>query len=157
MTGHSSGSVLGRPEADWLRLVAAARGGDPDPWRDALRSKFGRDDAEFRRLADDPKLEDQPAPGALLLARQLKFGCDDGARAAAVLRRAARRYPGDFRIHLELALAPGASLENGAWDQIFPEPEEAVWHLTTAIGIRPASVFTRLVLTSALLAGRQAE
>ena len=100
---------LSRPESDWRRLVAAARGGDPDPWRDALRAKFGADDpgtvAEFRRTADDPKLEDQPAPGILLLARQLKFGCGDTARAAEVLRRAARRYPDDFRIHFELCSA----------------------------------------------------
>ena len=36
--------------------------------------------------------------------------------------------------------------------QIFPEPEEAVRHLTTAIGIRPASISARLVLASAFLA-----
>jgi eukaryotic-like serine/threonine-protein kinase len=144
----------GRPVADWQRLVAAARGGDPDPWRNALRAKLGRNDAdtvaELRRLADDPRLEDQPAPGLLLLARLLKFGRGDGAWAAQVLRRAARRFPGDFRIHLELALAPGTSVESGATvGQIFPGPEEAVRHLTTAIGIRPASVSTRLILTSA--------
>jgi hypothetical protein len=44
-----------RAEADWRRLVAAARAADPDPWRDALRAKFGAKDAvaiaEFRRLA----------------------------------------------------------------------------------------------------------
>jgi serine/threonine-protein kinase len=147
----------GRPDADWQRLVSAARGGDPNPWRDALRAKFGRDDAEtvaeFRRLAEDVKLEDQPASGLLLLARQLKFACNDGARAAQVLRRAARRYPGDFRVHVELALAPGATVEsNAVVGEIFPEPAEAVRHLTTAIGIRPASVSTRLVLMSALLA-----
>jgi serine/threonine protein kinase len=151
---------LGRPEAKCQHVVAAARRRDPDAWRDAIRAKFGRNDgdtiAELRRLADDPRLEDQPAPGLLLLARQLKFGCEDGARAAQVLRRAARRYPGDFRIHLELALAPGTSVESGASvGQIFPDPEEAVRHLTTAIGIRPASVSTRLVFTSALLASRK--
>ena len=51
--------AAGRPEADWRRLVAAARAADPDPWRDALRAKFGSNDAEavaeFRRLADDAK------------------------------------------------------------------------------------------------------
>jgi hypothetical protein len=67
----------GRAELDWRRLVAAARGGDPDPWRDALRAKFRSKDAgviaEFRRMADDPGLLDQPAAGLLFLARQLKF------------------------------------------------------------------------------------
>jgi serine/threonine-protein kinase len=38
---------LGRPEADWRRLVAAARGGDPDAWRDAARgaTRCGRNSA----------------------------------------------------------------------------------------------------------------
>ena len=113
-----------RPEADWRRLVAAARVGDPDLWRDAIRAKFGRDDpgsvAEFRRMADALKLEDQPPPGLLLLARQLKFGSGDKARAAEVLRRGARRYPGDFRVHFELAQALG-TLE-GIEDDRFPFP-----------------------------------
>ncbi len=153
---------LGRPEADWWRLVAASRAGDPDAWRDALRAKFGRNDAEtvaeLRRLSDDPRLEDQPAPGLLLLARQLKFGCGDGARTAQVLRRAARRYPGDFRIHFELALALGATVEsNASSNYIFPDPDEAVRHLTTALGIRPSSVSTHLVLSYALIAGRKLE
>jgi serine/threonine-protein kinase len=145
-----------RPESDWRRLVMAARVGDPDPWRDALRAKFGGDApgtvAEFRRMAHDPKLEDQPAPGLLLLARQLKFGCGDGALAAHVLRMAARRYPGDFRIHFELAQAPGAT--DGPADALFPYPEEAVRHLTAALAIRPASVSTHLVLGAAMTAKR---
>ena len=149
---------LGRPEADWLRLAAAARVGDPDPWRDALRAKFGRDDAEtldqLRRLADAPDGVDQPAPGLLLLARVLKYGCSDGARAARVLRRAARRYPGDFRVHLELALAPGATVEAaGSSDAVFPDPTEAARHLTAALGIRPSSASTHLILSAALIAG----
>jgi tetratricopeptide (TPR) repeat protein len=148
---------VGRPAADWQRLVAVARGGDPEPWRDALRAKFGRGDAEtiaeFRRLADDAAVEGQPAPGLLLLARQLKFGCDDGARAAQVLRRAARRYPGDFRIHFELAQAPGSATEGGASSKdIFPESEEAVRHLTAAVAIRPTSVSTHVALGIALIA-----
>jgi eukaryotic-like serine/threonine-protein kinase len=147
---------LSRPEGDWRRMVKAARIGDPDPWRDALRAKFGADDpdtvAEFRRMADDPKLVDQPAPGLLLLARQLKFGCGDGERAASVLRRAARRYPSDFRIHFELAQAPGAA--EGPSVSLFPNPEEAVQHLTAALAIRPGSVSTHLVLSAAMLSRR---
>ena len=146
----------GRPEGDWRRLVTAARIGDPDPWRDALRAKFGATTldtvAEFRRMADDPKLEDQPAPGLLLLARQLKFGCGDSARAAEVLRRAARRYPSDFRIHFELAQAPGAI--DGPSVSLFPNPEEAVRHLTAALAIRPGSVSTHVVLSTAMLSRR---
>ncbi len=147
----------GRPEAEWQRPVAVARAGDPDAWRDELRARFGRKDvetiAEFRRLADDPNVVEQPAAGLLLLARQLKFGCGDGARAAQVLRRAARRYPGDFRIHFELARAPGAAIEGGASSKdIFPESEEALRHLTAASAIRPASVSTHVALGIALIA-----
>ncbi len=154
--------AAGRPESDWRRLVSAARGGDPDPWREALREKLGNIDpdavAEFRRMADDPKLEDQPAPGLLLLARQLKFGCGDATRAAQVLRRAARRYPGDFRVRFELACALGPPLEERPYgDDLFPDPEEAVRHLATAVAIRPWSVSTHLALAGALLAQRRPE
>ena len=147
----------GRPEADWSRLVASARRGDPDPWRDALRARFAANDpasvAEFRRMADDPKLEDQPAPGLLLLARQLKFGCGDRDRAARVLRRAARRHSGDFRVHFELAQAPGS--DEGISDQQYPLPDEAVRHLTAALSIRPGSASTHLVLSAAYLSYRK--
>jgi eukaryotic-like serine/threonine-protein kinase len=149
--------ATGRPESDWRRLVAAARGGDPDPWRDAVRAKFGSNDAgaivEFGSMAVSPQLEDRPVPGLLLLARQLKFGCGDGARAAHVLRRAARRYPGDFRLHLELALALGETLESyRSLKDTFLNPDEAVRHLTAAAAIRPGSVSTHVVLGMALTA-----
>jgi eukaryotic-like serine/threonine-protein kinase len=152
--------AAGRPDSDWRQLVAAARGGDPDPWRDVLRAKLGNNDpavvAEFHRMAGDPRLEDQPAPGLLLLARQLKFGCGDVERAASVLRRAARRYPGDFRVHFELACALGPPLEDRPYsDDLFPDTQEAVQHLATAVAIRPWSVSTHLVLGGALLAQRK--
>jgi serine/threonine protein kinase len=151
--------MIGRGEADWLRLVKVARGGDPDPWRDVLRAKFGKNDdetmTEFHRMAELPRLEDQPPAGLLLLARQLKFACNDGLRAAQVLRRGARRYPGDFRIHFELAQAPGSV--DGISDDQFPYPEEAFRHLTTALGIRPQSVSTHVVLGVALIAFRRLE
>ena len=67
--------------------------------------------------------------------------------------RAARRYPGDFRVHVELALASVATVESGmGTDDLHEHPEEAVRHLTSALGIRPASVTTRIVLNFALLA-----
>jgi tetratricopeptide (TPR) repeat protein len=70
-----------------------------------------------------------------------------------VLRRAARRHAGDFRIHFELAYAPGAAVESLAPSiEQFPFPEEAVRHLTTAQGIRTESVSTHVVLAIALIA-----
>ncbi len=154
--------AAGRRESDWRRLVAAARGGDPDPWRDVLREKLGNNDpaavAEFHRMAGHPGLEDQAAPGLLLLARQLKFGCGDGERAASVLRRAARRYPDDFRVRVELARALGPPLEESlSSEDLFPDPEEAVRHLATAVAIRPSSVSTHLALCRALLTQRRLE
>ena len=46
---------------------------------------------------------------------------------------------------------------NASPDAIFPDPEEAVRHLTAALGIRPASVSTRVVLSAALLAAQKLE
>ena len=148
----STRQKAGRADADGRRLVAAARGADPDPWRDALRARSGSKDAgavaEFRRLADDAALEDQPAAGLVLLARQLKFGDGEGERAARVLRRAAFRYPGDFWIQFHLARAPGVA--SGGVRVMYPYPEEAVRHLTAAVAIRPRSVTARTHLALAL-------
>ena len=52
--GTSSGKRAGRPEADWRRLVAAARAADPDPWRDALRARVGTNDAQAARRVPPP-------------------------------------------------------------------------------------------------------
>ena len=53
----------GDPQASVGRLIQIARAVDPDPWRDALRSRvFSRPDdeaiAEFRRLADNVEVLD---------------------------------------------------------------------------------------------------
>ena len=101
-------------------------------------------------MAEEPSSRTRPRLGFLLLARQLKFGCGDGERAASVLRRAARRYPADFRIHFELAHALGPPLDVAPYaDDLFTDPEEAVRHLSTAVAIRPGSVSTHLVLAAA--------
>ena len=103
--------AAGRPEADWRRLVAAARAADPDPWRDALRAKFGSEDAEARRRVSPPgrrRRAGGPARGEPGIAGPSARGAaGDRERAARVLRRAAVRHPGDFWIHFELAHAPG--------------------------------------------------
>ena len=100
-----------------------------------------------------PSWRTRPRRGSCCWPASSSSAAATASRAAAVLRRAARRYPGDFRIHFELALALGLSLEERPYtDELFPEPEEAVRHLTTATGIRPASVSTHLVLGAALLA-----
>ena len=53
-TGPSSAEGPKRPEADWRRLVAAARAADPDPWRDALRARVGTNDAAAARRVPPP-------------------------------------------------------------------------------------------------------
>ena len=144
----------GRAEADWRRLVAAA--GGPTPTRGATpcgRSSGARTPARSPSSAawpTTPALEDQPAASLILLARQLKFG-GDGKRAAQVLRRAVLRHPGDFRIHFELAYVPGEAFESyPSLKRLFPDPEEAVRHLTAAVAIRPRSVSAHVVLGMAL-------
>ncbi len=145
-----------RPEADWRRLVAAARAADRDPWRDAVRARVGsRDDADaadLRRKADDQAmLAAQPAASLVLLARQLGNNVGDRDRAAGVLRQAVLHHPDDFLARIELAGIYGAS--SGGAQLIYPRPQESVRHLTAAVAIRPGSseAHTRLgIVLSAL-------
>ncbi len=144
-----------RPEADWRRLVDAARAADRDPWRDALRAKAGTKDelaiAEFQRLADDEKsLDAQPATSLVLLAIQLKVAVGDRERAARVLRRAVSRHPSDFWAQRTLGMVHGVDV--GAVDKVFPRPVESVSHLTAAVAIRPASPMAHTTLGFALQA-----
>ncbi len=132
--------LAGRTEAEWRRLVTAARAADPDPWRDALRSRVGASgtDAavEFRRLADDEKgFDAQPAASLILLARQLKTVAGDRERAANVLRRAVFHYPGDYWARVELSYVHGYAppSDQPAWR------EEATGNMAAAVAIRPLS------------------
>jgi serine/threonine-protein kinase len=136
----------GRPEADWRRLVAAARAADPDPWRDALRARIGARDAattaELRRLADDVKaLDAQPAPSLNLLASLLWDSPGDRERAARVLRRAVLRHSSDYQSHVNLSLVFGD--ESGYLPSMFPKPEEAERHLSIAVALRPERLWAR--------------
>jgi tetratricopeptide (TPR) repeat protein len=147
-------ALIGRPEADWHRLVDAARVADPDPWRNSLRDLIGRRDAaavaELRKLADDEKLlEAQPAMGLVLLATQLQF-LGDRARGEAVLRRAWRLQPGEFVVNSVL----------GMWfqDESVPPKElaarrtEAVRFFTAAVAIRPTNAMAHANLGGVLRA-----
>jgi serine/threonine-protein kinase len=147
--------AVGRDEADWRRLVAAARAADPDPWRDALRAKAGARDslavAEFVRLADDEKsLAAQPAPSLVLLAIQLKVSAGDRERAARVLRHAVARYPSDFWAQRALGMVHGSDV--GFVEKVFPRPEESVRYLGAAVAIRPNSPMAHITLGFALQA-----
>jgi eukaryotic-like serine/threonine-protein kinase len=142
-----------RAEADWRRLVEAARAADPDPWRDALRARVASNGAaaaaELRRLADDEKaLDIQPAPSLILLARQLKDDIGDRERAAGILRRAVFRHPGEFWAQIELSNVHG--LDSGTAQEMYPRPEETVRHSTAAVAIRPGSPMAHRALGIAL-------
>ena len=115
---------------------------DPDPWRDALRSRVGSKDpgalAECRRLADDAAaLEAQPPASLILLASQLTRPYDDLDRAGRVLQAAARRHPDDFWLHMALADSYDGYIE-------FTRPDEAMRHITAAIALRPRSAIARI-------------
>jgi eukaryotic-like serine/threonine-protein kinase len=145
--------TTGRTEADWRRLVSAARAADPHQWRNALRAKAGTKDAgaieEFRRLADDEDaLDAQPAMSLILLAAQLKDGAGDRERAARVLRRAVSRHPAEYWAQIELGQVHGTP--SGRAREIYPKPEEAVRHLTAAVAIRPRSLSPHINLGNAL-------
>jgi len=133
--------TTGRPEPDWRRLVSAARAADPDPWRDAIRARFGATDdaslAELHRLAGDEKaLDAQPVGSLVLLARQLSLTLKDRELAADVLRRGVRRFPEDFWAHAELALTGEGYIG-------VIRADEAIRHLTSAMALRPQSMFVR--------------
>jgi tetratricopeptide (TPR) repeat protein len=142
----------GRPEADWRRLVAAARAADTDPWRDILRSKAAAEDnaahEALRALADDTdRLDAQPPASLILLAAKL-HETGDRVRAEAVLRRAWARFPNDFWVNFRMAEAPGMGW--GGPNDVFPRPAEALRYLTAAVALRPESAMAHDYLGIAL-------
>ena len=136
----------GAGERAVVRLLAAARAADKDPWRDALRAGFGAKGpqaiAALSKLAGDEKVLDaQPAESLRLLAWRLKAAGDRGA-AARVLRRAWRRRPDDFWVNFELADAAGA-VRHGSGKEAAPRHGETVRYLTAALAVRRDSAAAR--------------
>jgi len=94
-----------RAEAEFRRLLTAARAADPDPWRAALRDAFERRNLEgYRRLAQDINLARQGPVSLWLLGFVLEL-LGDHDRALEILRRGQRTYPGDYWLNIELGLA----------------------------------------------------
>jgi serine/threonine-protein kinase len=120
-----------RDELSWRRLLMAAKGADPDPWRVALRDQIGAKDQEaLRRMAGDEKtLETQSTQNLLLLASVL---IDRGHRdqAERVLRRAWRSSPDDFWVNVLLTDVHHLSSD---------KRDEAVRFASVAVSIRPLS------------------
>ena len=122
----------------WRPLAEVARAIDADPWRGALRDQFDRPEGEWlpvlrSRATDAPALEKQPLESLILLSSMLAL-VDDPVTAAAVLRVADRRFPGDFLV----CSLQGALYLEGAPD---PDPAKALELFTAAIALRPQSAF----------------
>jgi tetratricopeptide (TPR) repeat protein len=122
---------LGKPtDARSLRLLAAARDADPDPFRDKVRVALLDPDetareAALKALAADPKAKDLPPASAVLLAASLR---DDEA-AVALLRAAAGRHPDDAWVNEALGQRLGNLRD--------PPREEQVRYYSAARALRP--------------------
>jgi serine/threonine-protein kinase len=126
------------------RLRAVARRADDDRWRQKLRDpQLRKDRKALQRLADSDGALGQPPVNLILLAETLQ---DVGGEAAAegLLRRAQKRYPGDFGVSFQLAdiltplppslvfTLPGDSAEAA-------RAAEAVGFYRAALALRPRS------------------
>jgi serine/threonine-protein kinase len=126
---------VSKTDADgWKRLVAVARGIDPDPLRDRLRASWGQKltpelQADLRRLAESIDVRRQPPATLLSLAVTLRR-CKLSDSAVQLLQQAQSVHPGDFWLNFTL----GSQLHGRKDD------EGSVRFNTTAVGIRPNSV-----------------
>jgi tetratricopeptide (TPR) repeat protein len=122
--------VAKKDAAGWKRLVAIARGIDPEPLRDRLRALWGRPASEtrheLRRLAG---LIDIPAqhPATLVSLASTLRRVNHSEAALRLLRGAQHVYPGDFWLNFKLAFA---LLEQKDY-------EGAIRFYTAAVSIRP--------------------
>jgi serine/threonine protein kinase/Flp pilus assembly protein TadD len=123
----------GIPEAEasgWKRLVAVARGIDPEPMRDRLRSTWGRPAlearTELRRLAESIDIRaHHPATLESLAHTLQRVELPDSA--IRILREAQAVYPGDY--WLNSALASALSQQK--------DFEGAIRFFTVAASLRP--------------------
>ncbi len=117
-----------KDDTRWRAVDRLARSLDDDPWRTRLRdTAVTGDRATLRELASHPEAAEQHPTTIVRMARALATANEPQA-AAALLRAAAVRYPGDFWIHYQLA-----SL---LWWGLHLAPEARV-HATAAVALRP--------------------
>jgi tetratricopeptide (TPR) repeat protein len=121
------------PEADaaaWKRLVAVARGIDPEPLRDWIRATWEQPvsagEQELRRVAGSIDVRAQHPATLYTLAATLAR-VKDLDSVVRLLRDAQFAYPGDFWLNLGLALV----LEKQQ------DYEGAIRYYTAAVSIRP--------------------
>ena len=112
-TGFTSDAVVSEKDAaGWKRLVAVARGIDPEPLRDRLRSTWGRPVSEaqdeLRRLAESIDVRAQHPATLASLGMHPRGELSIRDAALRLLRDAQYVYPGDFWLNFELGLALAA-------------------------------------------------
>jgi serine/threonine protein kinase/tetratricopeptide (TPR) repeat protein len=116
--------------AAWKKLLTVVQLVDRDPRRQQIRDAWSRhDQAQLRRLAEEPDVLNQSASTLVLLAGSLAQ--TDVPSAVTLLRKGQQQYPGDFWINQMLAsyltrLQPAQLDEAGAY-------------LRAALALRPQS------------------
>jgi serine/threonine protein kinase/Flp pilus assembly protein TadD len=123
--------------AGWGRFVAVARGIDPHPLRDRLRSCWGQPitpqlQDELRRIAESIDLRAQ-LPGTLLSLALTFTWHEDYAAAVRLLRDAQSVYPGDYWLNYYLGYSLNQQRDN----------EGASRFCAAAVAIRPNSTAAR--------------
>jgi tetratricopeptide (TPR) repeat protein/serine/threonine protein kinase len=125
--------ALGEGKPNWERLVAVARGIDPDPVRDRLRSMWGERmtpglRAEARRLAESIDIQSQSPQTLDILAKTLAQAQLPDA-AVQILRDSRYAHPGDFWVNFDLGYQLSESKDHVG----------AVRYYSAAVSVRPDS------------------
>jgi serine/threonine protein kinase/Flp pilus assembly protein TadD len=140
---HARRQVSGSDAAGSKRLVAVARGIDPEPLRDRLRSTWGQPLAEardeLRQLTDSIDIRAQHPVTLKSLANSLQR-VNHSDSALRLLRDAQSVYPGDFWLNFELGFELNKQLDY----------EGAIRYYTAAVSIRPKSAVAHSNLGNAL-------
>jgi serine/threonine protein kinase/tetratricopeptide (TPR) repeat protein len=122
-----------KDSSDWKKLVAVARGIDPEPLRDRLRSIWGRPISEvrdeLRGLAESIDVQAQHPATVVVLAGTL-WRINDADSATRVLRDAQLVSPGDFWLNDKLGFVLYRQKDY----------ETATRFYAVALAIRPNSV-----------------
>jgi serine/threonine protein kinase/Tfp pilus assembly protein PilF len=130
------------PDAAEGRLLAVARAADPDPWRNQIRTAFGRRDFErLKELAASAHFSEIPLRTLSLLASSPL----DPEIRLSLLRQAQQAHPDNFLISFQL----GWALMH-EWGTPYKRVDEVIRFYTAALAVRPRSAATSHWLADAL-------